>query len=80
MKDTKFNNEGSGSDQSDMSKKIQVTKQTNEQMRKRNWVFAGTTTDETILTEIKRDYLENGARDVAFTKGINTIKYWIRYE
>jgi len=61
-----------------MTETIQVTKDTPNTMRQRGYRFAGSTSDETILAEIRRDYLATGGKDVAFTRDRSDILYWVK--
>jgi hypothetical protein len=61
-----------------MKEKIQVTKDKPDAMRQRGYLFGGSTSDETILAEIRRDYLATGGKDVAFTRGKSGIIYWVK--
>jgi hypothetical protein len=61
-----------------MTETIQVTKDTPDTMRQRGYTFGGSTSDQTILAEIRRDYLATGGKDVAFTRGGSDILYWVK--
>ena len=61
-----------------MTETIQVTKDTPDTMRQRGYRLCGSTCDETILAEIRRDYLATGSKDVAFTRGKSGIAYWVK--
>jgi hypothetical protein len=61
-----------------MSQKIQVTKDMPDAMRRQGYIFGGSTTDETMLAEIRRDLLALGAKEVAFTHGKSGIIYWVK--
>ena len=61
-----------------MTEKIQVTKDTRDTMRQRGYRIGGSTSDETMLAEIRHDYLATGGKDVAFTRGRSDILYWVK--
>lgn len=54
--------------------KIKVEKTPFDEMEK-TWTFLGTTTDKTMLPEIKRDYESEGWA-IAFTQGDGNWLYW----
>ena len=61
-----------------MTEEIQVTKDTPDTMRQRGYRFGGSTSDETIFAEIRRDYLAARGKAVAFTRGRSDILYWVK--
>ena len=61
-----------------MTEKIQVTKDTSDTMRQRGYRIGGSTSDETMLAEIRRDYLATGGEEVAFTRDRSDILYWVK--
>ena len=61
------------------SDRIPVWKTLPDAMRGQGWIKGGTTTDMTMLREIKRDYISGGKAAVAFSWGaLDEVHYWFK--
>lgn len=56
-----------------------ISNKTRQELVAEGFNFAGTTTDETMLAEIKRDYHEGGYSDIEFIRERDHISYWTRH-